>query len=1244
MALTRIRNNQVYNSDINAATKLQPASITGGLLAANFTYSGNLTVGNLTVSGLTTTVDTTNLIIADPLVVVNRNQSGSPSYDLGFIFGRGNQTNTAMIWEETAQQFQLQYTTESTAGTTFGTINNSGYANLQAYGVSLNNATIGTASLTTLNTSGTITASGNIWAASATVSTTPTTGALVVTGGIGVSGAIVANGGIAMQGNGTLHSDSTLVVLFNSSPTTTLSAFQAVSSAIIGSNSGFWVIRNQTLFGNNATQNLYNTVATTMNFASAATSLNMGATSGTANIANPTVIGSQTTQNLYNTVATTLNFGGAATSLNMGAATGTATINNPTLSLPNGTLVLMNGANPTIDTSATGTASLFNANATTVNIGGAATTVSIGANYGRTNINNDAIADNFIVNSSSGQFIGNMQGAIGANIPNTGAFTSITTTGTINSQGTISAPTINAGTIGNSGAALTASTATLTGTANSYGAGQGALQITGGFYAGGDSYINGSLIVGNLIASSQQILTVQEPLLYLSPLGTSSYNYDIGIYSHFVVGGNINNYQHTGLVRNYIDNDWYLFSNAAEPTGNVVNLASAGLVYDTLKLGAVLIQNTTTASSTTSGALQVAGGAGIAGALYAGSIQNTPIGSSTASTGAFTTLTTSSTITSQGTITGAGQVIGYLNGIIGANTANSGAFTTVTTTGNLYSGGNIVAASGTSSTSTTTGALVVNGGIGISGNIYSAGSTFIGTAFNYTPQFAKFQYGDNQNNYVQIVVQNQNSGNQATTDIVAVANNGSDNDTFIDFGINSSGYNQTAYNLTGPNDGYLYVTGNTSTGGGNLVISTYTLNDIIFSLSGSAIANEIGRFRANTNSFVVSSTTASTTASTGALIINGGAGINGTINTGGNINGASSLNVNNSYSSNYYPYANSGDINVYTVGNSNLNVNFSKLAANLVVHGASTSGYQNLLVTNGVTGQVGIKIAPNQITGNASLQINSTDSIILPSGSTAQRPSNGVAGMFRYNNNTNQLEYYSAGSSSWVSASGAYTTVSEDSFTGDGSTVAFTLSQSGTTNSVIVSVNGLVQIPITAYSVSGTTLTFTEAPLATDIIDARTIVSTSVVTSIATGTSVIGLQDSGAGTGNVYINTNGTYRYIANTATGGSNYFRGGIAPMMNPVALTNGANTIVDSFSASTFTGAKYLIKLKATSGAIQNTELLVVSNATVSNYSLVSNVYIGAGVATVGANVSGGTVYIVAQASTSGATATFMPTYMPI
>ena len=58
----------------------------------------------------------------------------------------------------------------------------------------------------------------------------------------------------------------------------------------------------------------------------------------------------------------------------------------------------------------------------------------------------------------------------------------------------------------------------------------------------------------------------------------------------------------------------------------------------------------------------------------------------------------------------------------------------------------------------------------------------------------------------------------------------------------------------------------------------------------------------------------------------------------------------------------------------------------------------------------------------------------------------------------------------------SFATVTKDTFSGDGSTVAFTLSKIATTNSVSAFVSNVRQEPTTAYAVSGTTLTFTSAP------------------------------------------------------------------------------------------------------------------------------------------------------------------------
>ena len=58
-----------------------------------------------------------------------------------------------------------------------------------------------------------------------------------------------------------------------------------------------------------------------------------------------------------------------------------------------------------------------------------------------------------------------------------------------------------------------------------------------------------------------------------------------------------------------------------------------------------------------------------------------------------------------------------------------------------------------------------------------------------------------------------------------------------------------------------------------------------------------------------------------------------------------------------------------------------------------------------------------------------------------------------------------------------FASVTKDLFSGDGSTVAFTLSKVATTNGVAVFVENVRQEPTIAYAVSGTTLTFTAAPV-----------------------------------------------------------------------------------------------------------------------------------------------------------------------
>jgi len=270
----------------------------------------------------------------------------------------------------------------------------------------------------------------------------------------------------------------------------------------------------------------------------------------------------------------------------------------------------------------------------------------------------------------------------------------------------------------------------------------------------------------------------------------------------------------------------------------------------------------------------------------------------------------------------------------------------------------------------------------------------------------------------------------------------------------------------------------------------------------------------------------------------------------------------------------------------------------------SASAYDQVVIGNTAT-------TGNLVTG-AKLIINSTDAILLPVGSNAQRPSSSggtdVAGMIRFNNYSNSVEYYTG--SGWQGSGSTFTLITDQQITADGSASSWTLTQSTTTAGVIVSINGVVQIPTLAYSVtSGTTLTFTEIPASGDIIDVRILTTTQSVSSIASANGYMGISADNNG---VYIST-GT-----STPTNTTYWSTTGAQVSAIGNVSVGASATTIDTVDNTKFRSAKYVVQI-TNGSSYQVMEALLISDgttATVTTYGVVST---GSSLGTLSATQSG-------------------------
>ena len=141
------------------------------------------------------------------------------------------------------------------------------------------------------------------------------------------------------------------------------------------------------------------------------------------------------------------------------------------------------------------------------------------------------------------------------------------------------------------------------------------------------------------------------------------------------------------------------------------------------------------------------------------------------------------------------------------------------------------------------------------------------------------------------------------------------------------------------------------------------------------------------------------------------------------------------------------------------------------------------------------------------VNITGTRGVGLPVGTTAQRPGTPSTGTLRFNSSTTGVEIYNG--ASWEEVGSNIVSMVSQTINGDGTTTAFTLSQSATASSIIVSINGVLQVPTTAYTVVGTTLTMTEAPSATDELEVRFISNITTVSAVTNADGTTSVEANG---------------------------------------------------------------------------------------------------------------------------------------
>ena len=1215
MAVTRIKNNQVTDATLTGG-KLVNNTVTAGKLENDLTYGSNLTVsGNLTVNGATNTVSTTNTTVEDAVMVLNSEVTGTGSTrDMGIYGEYGDDTSVFMGYDASESEFAFVET--ASAGTAM-TITPSDYADLHAGGITADDTITG----------------GTLTDGTATI----TSGAIASVTTIGASGAIT--GGSLTDGTATLDSGS-LTSAVNVTGSGTLTGgtltdgtFSVTSGAITGATS---VAMGGALSG--ATTIGASGLATVGSLTDGTATLDGGALSGV------TTLGTTGEATLASAIvsdltATRVTFAGtsgalvddadltyttASNTLAAGNISSAGTVTGGTIT--DGTATITSGAIASVTTiGASGaiTGGTLTDGTATITSGAIASVTTIGASgeieggsfttAGALNADGATTLADLTIDASSTIDMGaNKITNVATPVATGDGATKGYVDGLLSSGFTVSdsEDTPNTSTISQG------DTLTFAGTANEInvivGSDSVTLSLPDDVTIGRDLEVNGNLVVnGTTTTVNSTVTTVADPIFQV---GRGADN--AALESDDAKDRGMSMYYYEGSEKiafmgfDTTNNDFRYYSDASI-TGEVVSGTLGPAVFGKVTADNIDIDASTITSNNTNGALNLAAnGTGKVTVPTGNELVVTDLDDTAVIFSNSGELTSDTNFTWDGStlaVTGAATFSTTL-GVTGTATVGTLTDGTATLTSGALSG---VTTLGTSGEATLASAIV--------SDLTATRVTFAGTSGALTDD-ADLTYTTASNT---LTAGNISSAGTVTggtlTDGTATITSGAiasvttigasgaitggsltDGTATLDSGSLTSAVNVTASGT---------VTGGTLTDGTATITSGAIASVTTIGASGAITGGSLTDGTATLDSGALSgATTGAFSGTVTAGAFNDGAATYdaGTITSGvaatfsGTVTGGTLTDGAFSVSSG----AVTGVTTLATSGEATLaSAIVSDLTDNRITIAGSSGALEDdaNLTWNGTTMLVGGTSA----TTDVSFKVNTTDSAMLPVGDNSERPSSGVVGMLRFNTTSDSLEQYA--STGWEAVGAlTFTVIASQTFDGDDSTVAFTLSEAQTTASCIVSINGVVQLPTDAYAVSSTTLTFTEAPATGDKVEVRKITTTQTVTnleaaggetSVTTGSSAVDIKgdilptvdstyDLGSSSkrwAEVHGDTltDGTFSVTAGAVTGATTVAMGGALSGVTTLAAS-GVVTLSDTTtSSSATTGA---LKVAGGAGVAEN------------------------------------------------------------